>query len=215
MALSISGPPCSRKHEGTAHGSCSFLKLPSGALCPEAPGPAHSPAMLGQPALASLGRGVQTVWTACGSSQPAPSSHGGSRGAAGQDGQNPRGGVALLTLAVTPDHPLIALVRTSRVTSVGVASAKRLSAHRFGSWSVGETEVQKGHKPGKNRGGGRGKPTGTGLVVSRSHPPSSPPMRKRRLREGALKVHGNKLQSRGRDPGAHGNWSGAGFSQPG
>lgn len=56
MALSISGPPCSQEHEGRAQGSCSeailrfhaqgftaqthrFLKLLSGALCPEAPRP--------------------------------------------------------------------------------------------------------------------------------------------------------------------------------
>lgn len=114
--------------------------------------------------------------------QPASCSQGRSRGAARQDSQNPQGGVALLTLAVTPNHPLIVLVCTSRVSRVGVASAKRLSEHRFGRWSVGETEAQKGHKPGMNRGRGRGKPMGSGCVVSHCHPPSSLLMRTQSLR---------------------------------
>lgn len=46
----------------------------------------------------------------------------------------------------TPSHPVIALVCTLKVFSVGVASAKRPSG-----FSAGETEAQKDHKPSKEQ----------------------------------------------------------------
>lgn len=66
---------------------------------------------------------------------------------------------------------------------------------------MGETEAQKGHKPDMNRGRGRGKPMGTGCVVSHCHPPSSLLMRTQSLRDSALQVEGDKLWVLGRDPG--------------
>ena len=64
--------------------------------------------------------------------------------------------------------------------------------------------------PGKNRGGRRGKQLGGDLGLP--SPILTLPVRKRRLREGALRVHRDKLQSRDQDPGLVA--SGAGPSSP-
>lgn len=165
-ALSISGPPCSREHKGTAQGECSstilrihdqsffhrhpFSEDPLRPLCPKAPRPCP---------LTCHARACLTPCFVC---TVVCRLSGWRVGAAGQSYINKADLGTLLgeseikrrrgpfhsgsdTYEIR-SHPVIALVCTLKVASVGVASVRRPS-----KFSVGETEAKKNHKPDKEQ----------------------------------------------------------------
>lgn len=71
--------------------------------------------------------------------------------------------MALLALAAPPNHPLIALAGTSGVSSVGVASAKRLSEYRFGSWLGEKVRPREVTSLARTEEGGEESPRALGL----------------------------------------------------
>lgn len=155
-AFSTSGPPCSHGREGTAQGSCSCTALTmikvsfsTHPLCRGPPGPAHSPVIPG-PAQHLASSAQRCVDCQGGVSQlPAD------QGLQGRSWNTPKKTEFKRRCGPfhtnsntydTPSHPIIALVCTSKMSRVGVASAQGPS-----KFSMGETEAQKDQKPSKEQ----------------------------------------------------------------